>query len=126
MSTSFYLILAFIIALSIGIFIGKMLFSAKSQSEKASLEEKANGLLAQINQLKEQFQNERNQFEKQLIAANLEKEAIRSEKESLAIQLSKKETDFENLWERNKEQKQEVEQLQEKFTKEFENLAKKY
>ncbi|MEI7509635.1 MAG: DNA recombination protein RmuC [Flavobacterium sp.] len=125
MSTSFYLILAFIIALSIGIFIGKMLFSAKSQSEKASLEEKANGLLAQINQLKEQFQNERNQFEKQLIAANLEKEAIRSEKESLAIQLSKKETDFENLWERNKEQKQEVEQLQEKFTKEFENLANK-
>ncbi|MFT7250880.1 MAG: DNA recombination protein RmuC, partial [Flavobacterium sp.] len=38
---------------------------------------------------------------------------------------SKKEVDFENLWERNKEQKQEVEQLQEKFTKEFENLANK-
>ena len=29
------------------------------------------------------------------------------------------------MWERNKEQKQEVEQLQEKFTKEFENLANK-
>jgi DNA recombination protein RmuC len=43
----------------------------------------------------------------------------------LAIQLSKKETDFENLWERNKEQKEEVEQLQQKFTKEFENLANK-
>jgi len=39
--------------------------------------------------------------------------------------LSKKEVDFENLWERNKEQKQEVEKLQEKFTKEFENLANK-
>ena len=33
--------------------------------------------------------------------------------------------DFENLWERNKEQKDEVEKLQEKFTKEFENLANK-
>jgi DNA recombination protein RmuC len=43
----------------------------------------------------------------------------------LAIQLSKKEVDFENLWERNLEQKQEVEKLQEKFTKEFENLANK-
>jgi DNA recombination protein RmuC len=126
----------FIIALAIGVFIGKILFSTKSQSEKASLEEKINGLLSQINQLKEQFQNERNQFEKQiqsdkadfekqLLLSNSEKETIRTEKESLAIQLSKKETDFENLWERNKEQKQEVEQLQEKFTKEFENLANK-
>ena len=129
-------ILTFLIALGVGLFLGKQLFSANSKTEKASLEEKNNGLLSQINQLKEQFQNERNQFEKQitsdkidfekqLLASNSEKETIRSEKESLAIQLSKKETDFENLWERNKEQKQEVEQLQEKFTKEFENLANK-
>ncbi len=125
MTTVLPLLVVFIVALAIGIFLGKQLFSAHSKSEKASLEEKSNGLLSQINQLKEQFQNERNQFEKQLIASNTEKETIRSEKESLAIQLSKKETDFENLWERNKEQKQEVEQLQEKFTKEFENLANK-
>ena len=119
------ILVVFIVALAIGLFLGKQLFSANSKSEKASLEEKSNGLLSQINQLKEQFQDERNQFEKQLVASNTEKETIRSEKESLAIQLSKKETDFENLWERNKEQKQEVEQLQEKFTKEFENLANK-
>lgn len=118
-------LLVFIIALAIGFFLGKQLFSANSKSEKASLEEKSNGLLSQINQLKEQFQNERNQFEKQLALSNSEKETIRTEKESLAIQLSKKETDFENLWERNKEQKKEVEELQEKFTKEFENLANK-
>jgi len=136
MTAVFPFLLVFIIALAIGIFLGKLLFSANSKSEKASLEEKINGLFSQINQQKEQFQNERNQFEKQiqsdktdfekqLAASNLEKETIRSDKESLAIQLSKKETDFENLWERNKEQKQEVEQLQEKFTKEFENLANK-
>jgi len=125
MTTVLPFLAVFIIALAIGLFLGKQLFSANSKSEKATLEEKSNGLLSQINQLKEQFQNERNQFEKQVAALNLEKEAIRSEKESLAIQLSKKETDFENLWERNKEQKQEVEQLQEKFTKEFENLANK-
>ena len=101
-------ILTFLIALGVGLFLGKQLFSANSKTEKASLEEKNNGLLSQINQLKEQFQNERNQFEKQitsdkidfekqLLASNSEKETIRSEKESLAIQLSKKETDFENL-----------------------------
>ena len=55
----------------------------------------------------------------------VEKENIRTEKDSLAIQLSKKEVDFENLWERHKEQKNEITELQEKFTKEFENLANK-
>lgn len=118
-------LVVFLFSLALGLVLGKIIFSANSKSEKASLEEKINGLLAQINQLKEQFQLERMQFEKQLSASNEEKESIRAEKDSLAIQLSKKETDFENLWERNKEQKQEVEQLQEKFTKEFENLANK-
>ncbi|RKS02206.1 DNA recombination protein RmuC [Flavobacterium sp. 102] len=114
MSESLFIILAFIIALAIGIFLGKTLFAAKSQSDKASLEEKINGLFQQIEQLKNQV----NQTVQ-------ERENIRTEKEALAIQLSKKETDFENLWERNKEQKDEVEKLQEKFTKEFENLANK-
>ena len=114
MNDNLMIIIAFIIALSIGIFIGKIIFSANSKSEKASLEEKINGLLQQIEQLK-----------LQLNQTIQEREAIRTEKEALAIQLSKKETDFENLWERNKEQKEEVEQLQQKFTKEFENLANK-
>jgi DNA recombination protein RmuC len=106
--------ITFIIALLLGIFIGKLIFSNKSNSEKASLDEKIKGLQAQIEQ-----------FKATISILNSEKENIRSEKEVLAIQLSKKETDFENLWERNKEQKAEVENLQEKFTKEFENLANK-
>ena len=125
MNDFFYILLAFFTALFIGIYIGKLLFSSKFLSEKATLEEKSNGLLAQINQFEKQHQSDKLNFEKLLATSNLEKETIRTEKESLAIQLSKKETDFENLWERNKEQKQEVEQLQEKFTKEFENLANK-
>jgi DNA recombination protein RmuC len=108
------IIITFIMALAIGIFIGKTLFASQSKSDKASLEEKINGLLQQIEQLKNQVG--------QTIQ---ERENIRTEKEALAIQLSKKETDFDNLWERNKEQKEEVEKLQEKFTKEFENLANK-
>ena len=114
MATTFPILITFIIALVLGIFIGKLIFSAKIQAEKISLEEKVLASQAQIQNLKETLEKERS-----------EKEVIRNEKDSLAIQLSKKEVDFENLWERNKEQKQEVEQLQEKFTKEFENLANK-
>ncbi|HBS54089.1 MAG TPA: DNA recombination protein RmuC, partial [Flavobacterium sp.] len=90
-------LLAFIVALAIGIYIGKLLFSAKTQAEKISLEEKVLAGQAQIQNFKEALEKER-----------VEKEVIRNEKDSLAIQLSKKEVDFENLWERNKEQKQEV------------------
>ncbi|WP_395054766.1 DNA recombination protein RmuC [Flavobacterium sp.] len=125
MNATILSVLLFITCLGIGIYFGKLFFSVNSKSEKASLEEKVNGLLSQINLQKEQFVQERINFEKQIIQSNQEKEIIRTEKDSLAILLSKKETDFENLWERNKEQKQEVEQLQEKFTKEFENLANK-
>ncbi|WP_442787511.1 DNA recombination protein RmuC [Flavobacterium suncheonense] len=125
MSQTLLVLAAFVIALMIGIYIGKLLFSAQAKSDKSALEERINGLLSQIEQGKQQLQNEQLTFEKQLALLNSEKENIRSEKEALAIQLSKKEVDFENLWERNKEQKEEVNQLQEKFTKEFENLANK-
>lgn len=114
MSQTLFVLAAFVIALIIGIYIGKILFSANAKSERAALEEKNNGLSFQIEELKTQ-----------LATSNSEKEIIRTEKEAINIQLSKKENDFENLWERNKEQKDEVEKLQEKFTKEFENLANK-
>lgn len=94
--------------------MGKLLFSNHFSSEKVSLEERLIAAHSQLSLLKEHLQSTDN-----------EKEAIRTEKDSLAIQLSKKEVDFENLWERNKEQKDEVEKLQDKFTKEFENLANK-
>ena len=118
MSTMLPFLLLFIVALAIGVFIGKLLFSAKSQSEKAFLEEK-------LNNLKEQSQIEKSDWDTKLRQVIEEKETIRNEKESINIQLTKKEVDFENLWQRNKEQKEEVEKLQEKFTKEFENLANK-
>jgi len=114
MNATLITLLTFCIALAIGIYIGKLLFAAQSKSEKIGLEEKLIGVNSQFEGLRAQLQKTQE-----------EKEIIRSEKDSLAIQLSKKEVDFENLWERNLEQKQEVEKLQEKFTKEFENLANK-
>jgi DNA recombination protein RmuC len=114
MNATLLTILTFCIALAIGLYLGKLLFIAKSQSEKIGLEEKLIGITSQFKSIQEQLK-----------ITQVEKEKIRSEKDSLALQLSRKEVDFENLWERNLEQKQDVEKLQEKFTKEFENLANK-
>lgn len=125
MNTSILIIATFIIALAIGFYLGKLLSKTQSQSEKSSLEERVNGLTNQIEQLRNQLLTEKNQFEKNIAQIVSEKEKIQREKESYAIHLAKKENDFDNLLERNKEQKLEVEQLQEKFTKEFENLANK-
>lgn len=118
-------LLVFLIALFLGIYLGKIVSSGKFESEKVSLNEKLNAANIQFQLQREQFQNDKNSFEKQLHLINAEKENIRNEKDSLAIQLSKKEVDFENLWERHKEQKLEITELQQKFTKEFENLANK-
>lgn len=132
MTSTFTFLIIFIIALAIGFLVGKVLFSSKSNSEKIILEEKNFGLISNINDLKSQIENIKTEYDKQLQFSYNEKETIRkelnvsrNEKESINIQLTKKEVDFENLFERNKTQKQEVEQLQEKFTKEFENLANK-
>ncbi len=114
MTVLFPILITFSIALALGVYIGKLIFSSKMQAEKISLEEKIRANQIQIQDLKTFIEKELK-----------EKEVIRNEKDSLAIRLSKKEVDFDNLWERNREQKQEVEQLQEKFAKEFENLANK-
>jgi DNA recombination protein RmuC len=90
MSNILPFLLIFIVALAIGIFIGKLLFSARFQSEKISLEEKLIAFSDQFNSQREQFSNDKIAFEKQLASANTEKEIIRNEKDSLAIQLSKK------------------------------------
>ncbi|MBO9586202.1 MAG: DNA recombination protein RmuC [Flavobacterium sp.] len=125
MSDYILFLLGFVVALFVGIYLGRMLYASKFQSEKAISEERLNALNSQLQMQKEQFENEKNNLQKQLQLHITEKENIRTEKDSLAIQLSKKEVDFENLWERHKEQKSEINELQEKFTKEFENLANK-
>lgn len=125
MTTSFLIIITFIIALLIGIYIGKLLFKAQNSSEKSIFEERNNSLQTQFEQLKIRLQEEQIQFGKLMEGEKKDKESIRQDKDALSLQLTKKEADFDNLWQRNKEQKQEVEALQEKFTKEFENLANK-
>lgn len=119
------LLLAFIIALAIGTYIGKIVFSSKAAADKKVSEERTNNLQQQIEQLKQQSQNELLGIEKQLVQAHAERDSLRQAKDALSILLTKKETDFDNLMERMREQRQETDELREKFTKEFENLANK-
>ena len=114
MNTSIILIFAILIALIIGFYIGKLLSKTQSNVEKSNLDGQLTSQTNQLTELKISFQD-----------LQIEKQKIQTEKEEFAILLAKKENDFDNLLERNKEQKQEVNELQEKFTKEFENLANK-
>lgn len=124
MNPVFVVILVFV-ALFIGIFIGRMLVKASKSSEQSVWEEKLNQATLRYEQLKEQFEQQRKSLENQIQQLLSDKEKLVSEKQSLLVNLSRRETEFENLLQKNAEQKQEVEQLQEKFTKEFENLANK-
>ncbi|MAP54129.1 DNA recombination protein RmuC [Altibacter sp.] len=110
-------LLLFVIAfvcLLIGALLGNLFARMRSKNETTALE-------ARLDQLKQQETNQNARLE----TALLEKENIRKEKDFLNVELAKRNAAFENLELKNQEQKAEVEKLQERFTKEFENLANK-
>jgi DNA recombination protein RmuC len=114
MNTSILSVFAILVSLAIGFYIGKLLSKTQSNAEKSNLDGQLTSQNNQLSELKVTLQN-----------LQIEKQKVQAEKEEFAILLAKKENDFDNLLERNKEQKQEVNELQEKFSKEFENLANK-
>lgn len=126
----------FLIAITIGFFIGKHIATLHTRSEKSMLEERLNQMQLQLEEQKknELLQKEfvsaqqteyKTSVEKQLNTIHQEREEIRREKEFLNTELTRRNAEFENLQVKNREQKEEVEKLQERFTKEFENLANK-
>lgn len=112
MNDSLILIIAILIAAGLGTYIGIIFTKLKNKSEQSTLEERQNQMTSNIEELKQHLNK-----------VELEREAIRREKELLSSELARKNADFDNLKQKNEEQKAEVEKLQEKFTKEFENLA---
>jgi DNA recombination protein RmuC len=136
MNDSIILIIAILISGGIGVYIGITISKLKSKSEQSTLEERNSNLQQLLNDIKMQaetdLQNVRENHTEQLteLKGSIDKmdsdrEDIRKEKELLNSELTRTQTEFENLFEKNQEQKAEVEKLQEKFTKEFENLANK-
>ncbi len=136
MTDNIILILAILISAGIGAYIGITISKLKSKSEQSTLEERNANLQQQLNdaKLQSELDIERIQknyteqlagFKDSINKIEIDREDIRREKEMLHSELTRTQTEFENLSEKNQEQKAEVEKLQEKFTKEFENLANK-
>lgn len=118
-------ILLIFVALLIGILIGRILSKASNSSEKMVFEERINSFVREIENYKQHILQIKKDFENQLNVLSSEKNTLLNEKQSLLVSLSRKETEYNNLQQKNQEQKQEVEEIQAKFTKEFENLANK-
>lgn len=125
MNEVFFLVVFIVVGIVIGILIG--FWTGKSSANgKIQIIENANSTQKiQIDQLQQQLTQSNNQSEKIREQARLELEKLRSDKEYISIQYTKKSADYENLFQKQAEQKLEIEQLQDKFTKEFENLANK-
>ncbi len=109
------LIISLIIAgIVIGAVLTYLITSQNANSQKKMWEERL--LTSSGNE--EKLQNQINEAEKL-------REVLRNERETLNLELNRRNIEFENLQLRHEEQKIEVEKLNEKFTKEFENLANK-
>lgn len=103
-----------LVALLIGVLLG--FFYAKSNAEGKLNASESNFKIAQSEL--EYLKSELNQTRENL-------SVIRNEKDSISIELARKENEGSNLITKLAEQKQEVEKLQERFTKDFELLANK-
>ena len=108
-----FLLVGLISALS-GAYLGNLFARLKNKSETSALQER-------INQTEHQLER----VEESLGRTEVEKQTIRSEKEQLNATMQVMKVEYDALERKTKEQKGEMEQLQEKFTKEFENLANK-
>lgn len=101
-------------AIVFGFFIGKIISKSKNTQESAVQEEKNRSLQHQLENAEKLHSETKEELEK-----------IRLKNESLQTELARRNADFSNLEEKNHEQQKEVEKLNEKFSKEFENLANK-
>ncbi len=100
--------------LLIGYFLGNYIRLLKTRSSQSTLIEQERFLNRQLENLESQMTREQE-----------EKEELRTQKEQLALQITRHEVDMANLRQKNEEQKEEIKKIQDKFTKEFENLANK-
>ncbi|QTD37973.1 DNA recombination protein RmuC [Polaribacter batillariae] len=115
-----YLLIAIVFAV-IGLFIGKLLTKLNFEKDKTSLEKEKSALEERVALL----QQSKNMVENNYIELQKALKTIQQEKENLITANTRQESELDNLRVKLQENKGEVEKLNEKFTKEFENLANK-
>ena len=114
MNDNIILIIAILISGGIGAYIGMTITKLKSKSEQSTLQERQNQLGLTIEELKHN-----------LAKIESEREEIRREKDFLSSELTRKNTEYENLQEQNLKRDQELAKQQEQLRKDFELLANK-
>ncbi len=114
MSETFTFLLLIVIGASLGAFIGYRFTLLKNKSETGKLE-------ADLLNAEKQKTN----FEEQINTALNNLESMRNEKDMFKDQSTARSIELKNMEHKLLEQKGDLEKIQEKFTKEFENLANK-
>ncbi|ULC58859.1 DNA recombination protein RmuC [Flaviramulus sp. BrNp1-15] len=114
MNDNLILIISILVSAAIGGYLGMLFTKLKSKSEKSTLEERQNQMGLTIDELKQT-----------LTKIELEREDIRREKELLNSELTRKNTEYENLQQLNLKRDKELEERQEQLRKDFELLANK-
>ena len=115
-----YLFIAIVFAL-IGMFIGKLLSKLNFEKDKTTLEKEKSTLEERLILLQQSKENTENNF----IESQIGLKNNQLEKEKLITTNARQGSEIQNLQIKLTENKGEVEKLNEKFTKEFENLATK-
>ncbi|MFD1615367.1 DNA recombination protein RmuC [Gelatiniphilus marinus] len=114
MNDNLSLILVILISAAIGTYLGMLFNKLKSKSEQSTLQERQNQMHQTINELKQNLNKIENQ-----------REDIRKEKDVLHAELTRRNTEYENLQQLNKKRDAEIEERQQQLRKDFELLATK-
>lgn len=114
MNDNLILIISILISGGIGAYLGILFIKLKTKSEKSTLEERQNQLVYNIEELKQH-----------LSRTEKEREEIRREKDFLNTELTRKNTEYENLHQQNIKRDKELEERQKQLRKDFELLATK-
>ncbi len=136
MSDNIILIIAILISAAIGGYLGMLFTKLKSKSEKSTLEERNANIQQQFNDFKafhdsenqkqnEAFNIQLNELRQQISKTENEREDIRREKEFLNAELTRRNTEYDNLQQQNLKRDEELAQQQEQLRKDFELLANK-
>lgn len=136
MTDTLILFIAIIFSAIAGAFLGLKFSQLKGKSSTSMLEERNANLNQQLEELKQNFDKENEKqnvlFNQQLqdLKATIskietEREDIRREKELLNAELSRKNTEYENLQEQNLKRDEELAKQQEQLRKDFELMASK-
>ena len=114
MSEVFLYIFLAALCMFFGAFIGNLIAKLKSKVATSALDERLNQADIQIDKMLEQYKS-----------LELQYEATRTENNHLGNELTKQHAAYDNLKQQSARQHEDLEKLQEKFSKEFENLANK-